>query len=310
MSTQESAIRVGVIGAGSFASRRHCPDIIAHPKAQLTALCRRNDIELQKMAGAFAVEHTYTDHSQLLTSRLVDAVLVSSPHNLHYEHTKAALENGLHVLLEKPLCLDSRDARRLVELASSRNLRLLVAHNPPYWRHCRHLREQFQGGRLGNLEAASLTAVGNFLGVLAREPLPDKIPGVVAPTLYRGDPLQNGGGYLMDGGPHLLCELLWCTGRHVAEVSAQVDDAAFELRYVLTLRMDNGALVTVSQVANSNSRSKRQHNVYFGSKGTATVRGFPFTVEYDVEGSTRGHTVARSDHPISQKGLRLPLICS
>ena len=98
----QSPVRIGVLGAGWFASRRHCPDIAAHRDAELTALCRRNPEKLQQMADAFSVADTFTDYRELLDSGTLDGVLVCSPHDLHYEHAKAALDQGLHVLLEKP----------------------------------------------------------------------------------------------------------------------------------------------------------------------------------------------------------------
>ena len=59
-------LRIGVIGAGWFASRRHCPDVVAHVEAELTALCRRDEAELGKMAAAFGVEHTFADYRDLM----------------------------------------------------------------------------------------------------------------------------------------------------------------------------------------------------------------------------------------------------
>ena len=67
-------VRIGVIGAGWFASRRHCPDILAHPQATLTALCRRDPTQLQHMAAAFQVKHTYTDYRDLVHSGTLETI--------------------------------------------------------------------------------------------------------------------------------------------------------------------------------------------------------------------------------------------
>ena len=186
-------LRLGVIGAGWFASRRHCPDIVAHDDGTLTALCRRSRPELERMGQAFGVNALFTDHGDLLASGQVDGVVICSPHDLHYEHTRAALEAGLPVLLEKPLTIDPGQGRELVKLADARDLVLLVAQNPPYWSHCHRLQQIIAGDLIGSLEAVSISWVGNALGVLGREPLPDDMPGVVPPTLFRGDPQANGG---------------------------------------------------------------------------------------------------------------------
>jgi len=274
-------VRIGVLGAGWFASRRHCPDIVAHHNAELTALCRRSRQQLQQMADAFSVEHTFTEYRAMLDSGLLDGVLVCSPHHLHYEHAKAALERGLHVLLEKPITLDPDQGRQLLALADEKDLALVVAQNPPYWNHCHYLRDKIRHNALGEIEGVSINWMGNARAVLGLEPLPEDMPGIVKPTLYRADSAQNGGGFLIDGGSHLICELLWCTGRKVVEVTAQMDDADFDLRCALTLRLDNGAYATLSQCADSRIRAKRQHSIYYGSAGTVAIHGFPFKVKMD-----------------------------
>ena len=60
-----------------------------------------------------------------------------------------------------------------------------------------------------------------------------------------------------------------------------MDDASFDVRSALALRLDNGAYATVSQCADSQIRAKRQHSLYYGSVGTAMLRGFPFCVELE-----------------------------
>ena len=286
----DTPLRIGVIGAGWFASRRHCPDVIGHPEAQLTALCRRSRPELEAMGQAFGVNALFTDYEDLLASGEVDAVIVCSPHDLHFEHTHAALRAGLPVLLEKPITVDPAEGRQLVTLATERGLTLLVAQNPPYWSHCHHLQAAFSSGRLGELEAVAITWVGNALGVLGREELPDTLPGVVKPTLFRADAGANGGGFLVDGGSHLLCELIWCTNRRVLEVTGLMDDAGSDVRAVLSLRLDNGATATVTNTADSKIRAKRHHSLYCGSQGTATIVGVPFTVTVDADGHRDSRT--------------------
>ena len=213
-------IRLGVIGAGWFASRRHCPDIVEHPDAELTALCRRDSEELRTMANAFGDPACFTDYRALLDSDLVDGVVICSPHNLHFEHARAALQRDLPVLLEKPITIEPAEGFALTRLARERQLPLVVAQNPPYWSHCHFLREQFRNGYIGELESASLSFLSNSQGVFGAEPLANDIPGVVKPTLFRSEPAQNGGGSLIDGGTHYLCELLWCTDLRVCEVTA------------------------------------------------------------------------------------------
>ena len=278
-----SPIRIGIIGAGWFASRRHCPDILEHPEAALTALCRRNPEQLQQMADHFQVDACFTDYRELVQSEEVDAAVICSPHHLHYEHARAALESNLHVLLEKPITLDPGEGRQLVELAAAKGLALVVGQNPPYWNHCRYLQQQIQQGALGDIEGVHIHWMNDARGILGLRPLPDTLPGVVRPTQFRRDSDQNGGGFFIDGGSHLVCELLWCTGLEVVEVTAQMDNPDWDLSAALTLLLSNGALATITLRADSAIFDKRHHSIYYGSAGTATFRGFPFEIALESQ---------------------------
>src|SRR3954465_12709746 len=65
----------------------------------------------------------------LLSDGTIDAVLISTPTSMHFDDAARALDAGKHVMVEKPLALDSSQSRRLVELARQRNLVLSVFHN-------------------------------------------------------------------------------------------------------------------------------------------------------------------------------------
>ena len=59
-------LRIGVVGAGWFASRRHLPALVASPDAELVAICRRNEEMLQKMATHFGVRKTFTEYKKMI----------------------------------------------------------------------------------------------------------------------------------------------------------------------------------------------------------------------------------------------------
>ena len=278
MAASADRVRLGVIGAGWFASRRHCPDIVEHGEAELVSLCRRDRGELGKMAAAFGVSphRCFAKYGDLLDTGDLDGVVICSPHHLHFEHAMAAFERGLHVLLEKPIAVTADEGRQLIAAARAHGLALVVAQNPPYWSHCRWLRDHVRSRVLGDIEGAAISYFGNIAGLLGLEPLPDSMPGVVKPTLFRQSARQNGGGFLMDGGSHLLCELIWCTGLAVTEISARMNDPEWDVRSGLTMKMNGGACVTLMHVADSGIRAKRHHSQYYGSLGTAELRGFPF----------------------------------
>jgi predicted dehydrogenase len=274
----QERVRIGVVGAGWFASRRHLPDIGRCAAAELAALCRRDEGELRRVAEHFGQPPAYTDYDRMLAEAELDAVLICTPHALHAPQATAALERGLHVLVEKPLALTAREAEALAALARERSRVLAAAVNPPFWTHCHALRRWIAEGRIGELEAVDLRWFGSVEALYGRVPLPETLPGVVRPSLFRADPALAGGGHLMDAGCHLVSELLWVTGRQPTAVTALMDDPRNDLCAGVVLRLDNGAVATISLRGDSRFPERRVCSRYYGTAGLAAMDGMPFSV--------------------------------
>lgn len=270
-------VNIGVIGAGWFASRRHIPTIVESKDAELVALCRRNTEQLAKMVQHFGTENTFTDYREMIDTIEMDGVLISTPHALHYEQAKYALDKGLHVLIEKPMAVTSEDARDLIKTAEEKERVIVVGLNPPYWAHGHFLKNLIKSGKLGEVESISINWVGDVGHVFGKIPMPDSLPGVVPPTLFRADPKLSGGGHLMDTGSHLVSEILWTTNLRATEVTALMDDADTDMHCTVSIRLENGALCSISMVGDSKIR-RRIHNTYFGSESTISVDGLSFSV--------------------------------
>jgi predicted dehydrogenase len=91
------------------------------------------------------------DVESILTSTEIDAVAIVTPVWTHYELTKAALENGKHVFVEKPLTSNSEQGEALIELAQKKNLRLMVDHTFLFTGAVRKIRELLNEEALGKL---------------------------------------------------------------------------------------------------------------------------------------------------------------
>lgn len=119
-------VGVGIIGTGSIADANHAPAVKALNRTSLVAVLSREESRgkdfLQRHGGAEGVVHTSLE--SFATDPKIDVVIVCSPDRLHVDHARACLENGKHVLLEKPMALDANDAQALVELAELNHLTL------------------------------------------------------------------------------------------------------------------------------------------------------------------------------------------
>jgi len=111
----EARVRVGVIGCGMVAQAEHLQNLLQlSDRFEISALADPSATVREAMATRYAVSRVYNDYAALLDAGSLDAVLISAPAATHAEITIAALDAGLHVFVEKPLCITLADADRIV----------------------------------------------------------------------------------------------------------------------------------------------------------------------------------------------------
>src|ERR1039458_7267405 len=120
-------IRIGVLGYGYWG-----PNIVRNlhslESAQVVSVCDKSP-EAQRLAKrAFPGVEVTSHPTDILQSPFIDAVAVVTPVWTHFELAKAALENGKHVFVEKPLTSNATQAEELINLAQKKNLRIMVDH--------------------------------------------------------------------------------------------------------------------------------------------------------------------------------------
>lgn len=135
-------LRAAVIGVGylgTFHAQKY-KALSAQPQLQveLAAVCDLNEAQAQKVAGELGVA-AFQNPRDLIGK--VDAVSIATITPTHYELTKLFLENGIHVNVEKPICVTSSEARDLVELARKKGLTLCVGHSERFNPAFRELRD-------------------------------------------------------------------------------------------------------------------------------------------------------------------------
>lgn len=121
------AIRVGLIGFGAW-GQHHARAITAVAEAELTAICARSPESAAEARQAYPRAAIYADYRELLASADLDLCDVVLPSDRHYDVSKAVLESGRHLLLEKPMTLDIAHGRELIELAQARGKVLAIGH--------------------------------------------------------------------------------------------------------------------------------------------------------------------------------------
>jgi predicted dehydrogenase len=147
--TSSSTVRVGVLGAGTWARSAHLPGYSRDPRCRIVAVC---DVEIDRArdaARAFDL-HTATDNPRDLFQRDdIDLIDVCTPSHTHFELAWGALEAGKHVLCEKPVAYDYRDTLRAADLARQKGLKTKVGLTFRYSPAMRYMRELVAGGFIG-----------------------------------------------------------------------------------------------------------------------------------------------------------------
>ncbi len=241
-------VRLGIIGAGFSATTLHIPQFRSRSDVEIVAVCRPGAEMLRIIQDKFEIPQGFEDYREMLDKVPMDAVLVSTPPGLHREHAVAALEHGLHVMCEKPMCTTAADAFTLVQ-AAERHARIMLIpygwHYKPFLQHAKALCDE---GKLGNVEYFVCHMASAVASLFRGEKF--EYPGMLVPpeSQTTTDPVLSGGGYLQIQTSHLVGMFFWLTDLEPRNVFAMLaaPRATAELHTAMTMTCSNGAIGTVS----------------------------------------------------------------
>jgi len=142
-------VRVGVLGAGTWANFAHLPGWTRDPRCEVVAICDVDESLAAKAAADFGIPAHGTDYRAVVARDDIDVIDVCTPSATHFELAMAALEAGKHVLCEKPVAFDFRETARAAELAKSRGLKTKLGFTFRYAPAMRYMRELVDQGFCG-----------------------------------------------------------------------------------------------------------------------------------------------------------------
>ena len=261
---------VAVIGAGWWAVENHIPAVIAHANANLVALCRKGDEELSQVQQRFQVPHAFNDHEEMLDAVSLDAVIVSSPHSLHYEHAKAALSRGLNVLVEKPFTTDVEQAWGLVKVAEENDCCIMV---PCGWNFSPmgvQAKEFLSTVGIGEVEHVVLQMGSALADLFAGEPMIETEGAMFRPPPSTWADPKNAGGYGWGQLSHALSLLFQLVDCRIVDIRALCgrSSSGVDIYDAAIARFDNGATGVLSGAATVPKHCGFQMDIrIFGSEG-------------------------------------------
>lgn len=283
-------IRLGFIGAGWWAAEYQIPWFAARDDVTLVSVCRLGGAELAHVRDRFGFVHATEDYRELLAQDL-DAVVVSSPHIMHYEHARAALEAGKHVMVEKPMCTSTRDARALAALAREKGLHVLVPQGwnfTPYVREARALMRpgpaQHTGciGEVRHIVCQMASALGDLM---AGRPMVETEGQTFRPPASTWADPARAGGYGWGQLAHALGVMFALADVTPETVYAQMGRSPSGADYydAITATFTNGATAAISGSATIPKPSGARHDRSKGYQIDVRIFGSEGMLLLDIE---------------------------
>ncbi|HAU38200.1 MAG TPA: hypothetical protein DCX07_10865 [Phycisphaerales bacterium] len=251
-------IRMGFIGAGAN-SRGHGKRLLARGDVEIVALAEPSAESVRRFHEAVFPEgpalKVYDDFRKLLDAEKLDAVLISSPHTLHFEQIMACLDAGLHVLAEKPLVSSAAQTQQVAAKARAVGRHVVVAYQRRFQAPYRFMKKFVRDPAFGRLHMLSvLQTQAWWLGKA---------------TNWRHDPRLSGGGQLNDSASHVVDVINWLVPEPVTEVSAMIENrgAAVDIDSVVCFRTAGGTLGSLTVLGSAQHRGMCEDWTLSGNAG-------------------------------------------
>ena len=233
-------VRIGVIGTGAL-GLHHCHTLeYLTPEAELAVVADVRDEAARAAASLGSGISVASDYRAILNDRSIQAVVITTPNDTHAQLVREAAEAGKDVFCEKPLALDMAGADSALRAVHGNSVKLQVGFQRRFDPAYRQARRALLAGDLGSIELIVGTT---------RDPAPP-------PASY----LERSGGFFVDTTIHDYDALRFLTGLEVTNVFAMattliLDDTGSQPisdTAVTSLRLDNGALATITSSRRSN----------------------------------------------------------
>jgi predicted dehydrogenase len=146
----KSPVKVAMVGLGFGAE--FIPIYQRHPRAEVVAVCRRNEAELNKLADAFKIDKRYTKFEQVLADSAIDFVHINSPIPDHAWMSQEALKAGKHVMCTVPMATNVADCEKICQLVADTGLKYMMAETVVYSREFLFIKQMYERGEFGKIQ--------------------------------------------------------------------------------------------------------------------------------------------------------------
>ncbi len=285
------AVKWGVMGNATIARKCVIPAIGKSRNGRLHALATRSPTDAAQVAADHHIDHVYDNYEALLTDPQVDVVYIPLPNHLHHPWTIKALEAGKHVLCEKPLACNAKEAKEMAAAAKDTGRLLMEAFMYRFHPRSRRIKQLVVEGAIGTPRLVRSA----FCFRMHPSEWSD-------PPNVRLNP-KMGGGALLDVGCYSVSVARWFLGAEPTQVQAQAkyDPGGVDVHMVGTLDFaDNGlasfeasfitALQQTYTILGSDGAIELPHNAFVPWENEAV-----FTVREPDKETGQKHMVSGAD---------------
>jgi predicted dehydrogenase len=227
-------MRIGLIGGGNI-SATHAQAASAISGVEIVAIYGENQHKVDRLSREHGAR-AYADLGAFLSCRPMDMVIIGSPSGLHAEQGMLAAQQGLHVLVEKPIAISSEQSAALIAACEKAKVKLGVIFQDRFKPEIRRLRKLIREGTLGRILLADARMKWY------------RPPDYYSQSRWRGTWRLDGGGALINQGSHTVDLLLWLLGdvsRVQAKTATLLHSIETEDTALALLEFTGGALATL-----------------------------------------------------------------
>lgn len=266
--------RIALIGAGWWGVEVYVPAMMDNPDIELVAINRRDQQALDKILDKHKGPVGYADYREMLEKEDLDAVVITSPHTVHFEHSRDALKAGCHVLIDKPMTTSAEHARQLVELAAQKGKEIVIPYGWNYKDFATTASELIADGKVGEVRHVTCNMATFTYDLFGGHGLKEAADHMFQPNNSTWADPDKAGGYGWGQLSHalgLMFRLVDLAPKEVYALDVK-SDANVDLTDAAILTFENGARASISGSALVPKHCSYQMDVrVYGSEGMLLI---------------------------------------
>lgn len=278
---KEGVIKIALCGAGGFAKGMHLPNLQKMTdKYSLYAIQSRTAANAQGLALRYRCKYATTEYEKILQDSEVDMVMICTRHNLHAQMVIDALKAGKAVFVEKPLCMNAEEAKKIMETVKETGRPLLVGYNRRFSKYAVEIKKHIKN-RVNPI-IVNYTMNAGFI------PQESWIQG------------EEGGGRIIGEGCHILDLFTYFTDSKAASVSVnriapKTQNVSGSDNCVITVKYEDGSVCNLIYTGQGNKAYRKEFCEVF-------CDGNVFVIDDYKKLSSYGKRTKKIESSVSEKG--------